>query len=466
MTSTSGFIRTVPDIIQGGMGVYISIPSLANSVSRNGALGTVSGVAAERIMAIILGRGDIGGCYRTALSHFPFPRVAQQVLDTFYIEEGNPRGLTPRNAPFFTIDPPDILVALSICANFAFVWLAKEGHENPVSINYLEKVAMPHIYAITGAMLAQVDYITMGAGIPLEIPEVINAIAEGRTANYRIPVSGTNIKSHTMSFNPEKFFGEKLPPLKKPGFIPIIASNLLASIFMKKLPKGSIYGFVIEEPTAGGHNAPPRKGGVYGPKDEVDYSEIAKFGLPFWIGGSKASPEKLRWAKSLGASGIQAGSIFALCEESGMDPVIRREVRRLGFEGKLEVRTDMRASPTGFPLKVVVLGGSLSSEDVYQARNKVCNQGALRTLFEQPDGTIGYRCPGEPVATYLKKFGKLEETEGARCICNGLLSTASLADADEAPIVTMGDDVGFLTSLMANPEDYYKVSEALKYLRS
>ncbi len=447
------------------MGVYISTPFLANSVSRKGAQGTVSGVAAERIMVRILGKGDLDGHYRRALSHFPFPKVAEQVLEAFYIEESNQETQQPRNVPFFTVNPPEILIALSICANFAFVWLTKEGHENPVSINYLEKIAMPHVYAITGAMLAGVDYITMGAGIPLEIPEVINAIAEGRTANYRVPVTGTNIKSHTMSFNPEKFFGEKLSPLKKPGFIPIIASNLLASIFKKKLPAGSVHGFVIEEPTAGGHNAPPRKGGMYGPKDEVDYARIAELGLPFWIGGSKASPEKLKWAKSVGASGIQAGSIFALCEESGMDPAIRRDIRRLGFEGKLEVRTDMKASPTGFPLKVAVLHGSLSEEDVHLSRRKLCTQGALRTLFEEQDGSIGYRCPGEPVATYLKKFGTIEETDGARCICNGLLSTAGLGNSDEAPIVTMGDDVGFLKFLMVNPEDYYKVFDVLGYLR-
>jgi len=254
-----------PEIIQGGMGVYISTPFLANTVSRNGALGTVSGVAPERILARILGKGDVGGHYRRALSHFPFPKVAQQVLDAFYVEEGNPKGRQRKDAPFFTVHPPEILIALCICANYAFVYLAKEGHENPVSMNYLEKISLPHIYAITGAMLAGVDFITMGAGIPLQIPEVTDAIIKGRTASYDVPVTGTNIHIHVMSFDPEKFFGAKLPPLKKPGFIPIIASNLLATIFMKKLPRENIHGFVIEEPTAGGHNAPPRKGGVYGP---------------------------------------------------------------------------------------------------------------------------------------------------------------------------------------------------------
>jgi NAD(P)H-dependent flavin oxidoreductase YrpB (nitropropane dioxygenase family) len=469
MTQTT--FPVIPDIIQGGMGVYISTPFLANAVSHNGALGTVSGVAPDRVMSIILGKGDIGGHYRRALSHFPFSKIAKQVLDAFYIEEGNPRGLSARNAPMFTIHPPEILIALSVCANFAFVYLAKEGHDHPVSINYLEKIAMPHVYAITGAMLAGVDFITMGAGLPFDIPIVINAISEGKTADYRIPVTGTKITSCTMSFDPEAFFGGKLPPLKKPGFLPIIASNTLASAFMDrmkkdKIPPGSIQGFVIEEPTAGGHNARPRKGGVYGPKDEVDYGKIAELGLPFWIGGSKASPEKLKWAKSVGASGIQAGSIFALSEESGMDPAIRRKIRELGFAGKLDIRTDMKASPTGFPFKVAVLPGTLSEESVYLSRDRICDHGALRTMFEEPDGSIGYRCPGEPVAAYLKKLGTLGETRGARCICNSLLSAAGLGNEGEAPIVTLGDDIGFLSALMARPGDSYGVVETLAFLRS
>ena len=116
-------------------------------------------------------------------------------------------------------------------------------------------------------------------------------------------------------------------------------------------------------------------------------------------------------------------------------------------------------------MKVVSLPGTLSEESIYFTRSKVCTQGALRTLFEESDGSIGYRCPAEPVAIYLKKSGKIEETEGARCICNGLLTTAGLGDENEAPIVTMGDDVGFLKFLMTHPADSYGVVEVLKYLR-
>lgn len=455
------------------MGVNISGWLLARTVSLLGEQGTVSGVALQRIITRILQKGDPGGHIRRALAHFPFPSVAEEIIERYYVRNGIPKGTPFKATPVFTAHPSRLLIALTVCASYAFVWLAKENNPNPISINYLEKVAMPHPYAITGAMLAGVDFITMGAGIPLQIPELINDIAEGRTARYRIPVIGKNITSHTMAFEPEKFFGSPLPTMKKPGFIPIVASNLLANIFMNKLPPGSVYGFVVEEPTAGGHNAPPRKPivnewgepqPVYGKKDEVDYRAMTSLGVPFWIGGSYASPEKLEWALSVGAAGIQAGSIFALSEESGMDPDIRRRIRARGFKKTLTVKTDMRISPTGFPFKVVDLDDTIAKPEVYAARTRICNQGELVSLYERPNGTIGSRCPSEPMDKYSAKGGNIADAVGRGCLCNGLISAANLGDEEEPPIVTLGDDVYFLRFLMENEESSYSAAQAIQYL--
>lgn len=462
-----------PRIIQGGMGVNISSPHLARAVSLLGERGTISGVALHRLISRVLEKGDSNDDIRRALSHFPFPEIADKIVKMFFVEGGISKETPFKAIPAFTINPSHLLISLTICANFAWVWLAKENNPNPVSVNYLEKVAMPHPYALTGAMLAGVDYVTMGAGIPLQIPKLLDDIVEGREASYRIPVEGTNITSHTIKFNPTKFFGGALPPMKRPGFVPIIASNLLANIFLKKLPAGSVQGFVVEEPTAGGHNAPPRKQilsewgeplPIYGEKDMVNYPALSDLGVPFWIGGSYASPEKLKWALSVGAKGIQAGSIFALSEDSGMNPKLRRQIRKLGFEGKLHVRTDMRISPTGFPFKVAELDDTISTPEIYDARERICNQGELVVLYERPDGKIGYRCPSEPEERYIAKGGDLADTVGRGCLCNGLMSAADLGDAIEDPVVTMGDDVSFLPFLMTDANDSYSASNALKYL--
>lgn len=463
----------LPMIIQGGMGVNISSPLLASVVSRLNQQGTISGTALEWVMVRSLQMGDPGEHFRRALSSFPFQDMVKEIINKFYIPGGKAPSTPFKGISHINFKPSGMLIALIICANFAMVTLAKEGHDKPVSINYLEKIAMPHIYALTGAIMGGVDVITMGAGIPLQIPHLINDIVNHRETSYTIPVSGDNIKSYTMKFDPTKFFGRKLSGLKRPKFLPIIASNLLATLFLKRSPEGSVDGFVVEEPTAGGHNAPPRRldsnaipgsAPVYGEKDIVNYKEIAALSLPFWIGGSHATPEKLKYALSLGASGIQAGSIFALAEESGMVPELRRKIRKMGYEAKLTVRTDPRISPTGFPFKLAEVDGTISEKEIYDGRVRVCNKGLLVTPFEMEGGKTGLRCAAEPDSKFIAKGGNPDELDGRGCLCNGLLATGGFGDQVEPPMVTLGDDLEFLPVLMKHSEDSYIAEDVIKYL--
>lgn len=461
----------LPIVIQGGMGFAISTWKLARTVSLNGGLGTLSGVALEKVLALELQKGNKGGDLRRAASHFPFPHIADMVFKEFFIEEGDPRGKKPRGIPVFTVNPPTLLIALSILGNFIYVWLAKEGHSMPISINYLEKIQMPHIYSIVGAMLAGVDYITVGAGIPLQIPKVINAILEGKKVEYDVMIEEAEKSTHTISFDPVAFLGGKLPCMKKPRFLPIIASNTLAKLLTVKIPKDDLFGFVIEEPTAGGHNAPPRvksvfneKGEpIYGPKDVVNYEEIERLDFPFWIGGSTASPESLYSAMKMGAEGTQVGTAFAFCEESGLDPELKRIVKAMAYRGELVVRTDPRASPTGFPFKVAQVPNTLSDKSVYENRKRSCTLCVLRTLYRRKDGSIGYRCPSEPIESYVRKGGKEEDTADRQCICSGLMVTAGFGDSPA--IITIGDDVNRLMPiLMRHPYDTYTVRDVFDYL--
>jgi len=450
------------------MGVAISGWELVRAVSLYSkpgkeVLGTGSGTAADRILANLLKQGgkkanEICRVLRNSDKDV-IRETGERIIEKYFkkISQG---------IPVFTVTPSRSLIELTICANYAFVTLAKEGHSNPVSMNYLEKIAMPHLFAIYGAMLAEVDFITIGAGIVLQIPPIINAYLNGTEAIYKIPVIGS--EDYTIRFDPEAFFGKKIKLNKKPGFLPIVASNTLAKMLEKKLP-GEICGFVVEEDTAGGHNAPPRDKvtQTYGERDRVNYQELNELGLPFWIGGSYASPEGLKRAIELGAKGIQAGSVFALSEDSGMDSGIRRKIRRLGFNEELKVITDMRASPTGFPFKVANIPGTVSEHIIYEERQRVCDQSALVSLYKRPDGSIGYRCASEPVDDFVRKGGKIEDTVGRKCICNGLLMLAGLQQVDnvgEPMIVTLGDDTKFLQSLMKNQDSVYGAKNALDYL--
>lgn len=144
------------------MGVNISSPRLAATVSaasRPGreTLGTISGTAVDRVMARMLQMGGTNADkIIQALSDFPFPIVAEKVIKKYHLKPGE-------GIPVFSMNPSRELVNLVVCANYAFVKMAQKGHNKPVSINYLEKIQMPHLASIYGAMLAGVDYVTMGA---------------------------------------------------------------------------------------------------------------------------------------------------------------------------------------------------------------------------------------------------------------------------------------------------------------
>ncbi len=467
-------MQQLPKVIQGGMGVWISTSHLAKTCSgHDGVLGTVSGIAAERVMTRILQTGDPGEHIRRALAHFPFPEVAERIIGAYFVPGGIRTGQKYKPVPAFNLQPTRELIEMMVAASFAFIWLAKEGHTRPISVNYLEKIQIPHIYYITGAMLAGVDCVTMGAGITLQIPGVLDAIASGGAPSYRVLVDGSPNGSVTISFNPSAFFGAKFQEMRRPDFLPIVSTDVLASLMAKRLMPGSIQGFVVEKPTAGGHDAPPRGKGVldeqgqpvYGPRDEVAFEKLRDLGIPFWVGGSLASPEGLAQAQELGAVGIQVGSIFALCEDSGMVPSFRSEIRCLGYRGELVVRTDPDASPTGFPFKVVQLPGTQSDLEVFNARRRVCDVCALRVLYER-EGVVGYRCASEPIDDYLRKGGDIQQALSARCLCNGLLSAAGFGNADELPIFTLGDDTSFLRHLMRDEDDSYTAAKAIAYLLS
>lgn len=451
------------------MGVDISTWHLANTVAKLGGLGTVSGVMADRIMARTLQLGDPGGHIRRALKHFPFPRFVDQILETYFVDGGIAPDQPFLHVQKFLRNPSEKLIALTLCANFAFVWLAKEGHDQPITINYLEKVQLQHTYNMVGAMLAGVDAVTMGAGLPNKVPGMLDAIASGGNPTYNILLETGG--SYQDEFKVEEFFGTSLAGLKRPDFIPIVTTDAAASYLMKK-SNGSIQAFVIERPSAGGHNAPPRGKiildddgePIYGEKDFADLTKMREFGIPFWIGGGLASPAGLSWALENGAAGIQVGSIFALSSDSGLRDDLRRVLLNRIFRGEARTRTDLNLSPTGFPFKVVDLKETIADRTLLAERVPLCDQGLLLRPYTKENGEIGFRCPAEPLAIYLKKGGKEADTIGAECLCNGLLSTTNKTDKDAPSIITLGDDVAFVHALLKDEHDTYTAADAMRYL--
>ncbi|WP_316758303.1 beta/alpha barrel domain-containing protein [Streptomyces herbicida] len=198
---------------------------------------------------------------------------------------------------------------------------------------------------------------------------------------------------------------------------------------------------------------------LYGPRDTPDFAKMAALGLPFSIAGGQCGPDHLRRARAAGAVGVQLGSVFALCEEFDLDPRLRRELVERELRSAPTVRHDPAASPTTFPLKVADLPGTLADPRVSAARTRVCDLGYLRTPYRTERGAVDYRCPAEPGAMYVRKGGAAEQTEGRQCLCNGLLAAVGLGQRRprgtvEPPIVTIGQDLGFLRQIAPQGRSY------------
>jgi nitronate monooxygenase len=468
-----------PKIIQGGMGVGVSNWRLANAVSKIGQLGVVSGTALDSLFVRRLASGDPGGDMRRGLDAFPFPEMAKRIWDLYFISGGKPVGKPFPLSPMHQRRDLRNVVELCIVSNFVEVYLAREGHKNPVGINFLEKVQMPHLSSIYGAMLAGVGYVLMGAGIPLHIPGVLDAFAMQQPAEYKLSVVGAAQGLDTaMRFDPFDYVEGPLPVLDRPRFLSIVSSNTLATTMLRRA-SGRVDGFVVESPTAGGHNAPPRgklqlnANGepVYGERDMVDFAGMRALGVPFYLAGGYGNPKKVREALDQGAAGVQVGTAFAFTRESGLRPDLKNELLSQAVAGTGEVFTDPLASPTGYPFKVALIQGSYSDPVVTAARTRVCDLGYLREPYAAPDGSIGYRCAAEPVANYLSKGGKIEETVGRKCLCNSLMANIGYEQTRkdgyvEPPLVTIGDDLNTVAQFVAPGCKSYSAADVVASLLS
>ena len=467
----------LPLVIQGGMGAAISRWRLASAVARAGQLGVVSGVALGAVLARELQDGDPGGHLRRALAAYPDQRSAEELMARYFNAGGRAPGGRYRAVPVPRIGAGRHFLELTIAGAFCEVHLAKEGHAGAIGINLLEKIQIPTLPTLYGAMLARVDWVLMGAGIPYHIPAALNALAEHRPYSLPLAVAGAAAgESFAADFDPQQVLPGARAPLRRPRFLAIVSSHVLASQLARD-PVARPDGFVVELPSAGGHNAPPRgrlrlsAAGepIYGPRDAPDLERIRALGLPFWLAGGYGHPGRLAEALREGAAGVQVGSAFALCEESGFDPALKVRARRLAASGKLRVRTDPLASPTGFPFKVAQVRGTVAQPSVLAARRRVCDVAYLRTLYRRDDGTIGYRCPSEPESDYVAKGGDPADTEGRVCVCNGLIAAAGMAqqrrDAGPEPaLMTLGDDACNVVRALAPDGRAYHAAEVLEYL--
>lgn len=461
------------------MGVGVSDWKLARAVAVAGerldehVLGVVSGTGLPVMLVDRLQAGDPD--VLRALHAFD-EAIAREILDQYV-----PGGVLPVKRRRKLPPKPEVMVTgtaatrakmtrLAVAAAFVEVWLAKEGHSRPIGINVLEKVQLMHLPVLLGAMLAGVDYVLVGAGIPHQVPAVLASYVRNEPATYRMDVAGSNEK-HLLTLDPRPFIrpGQQL---RLPKFLAIASHHALA---MRLASTIEVDGFVVEGPSAGGHNAPARgktlaEDGqpIYGERDQPDLAKLADLGKPFWLAGSYSTPERLAEARALGAAGVQVGSAFALSDESGLKDKVKRDMRRRIAAGALDVKTSAAASPSGFPFQVAQIEGTLSETKVYEGRKRICNIGHLVQAFQKNGGGIGFRCAGEPIDAFVQKGGDREEAAGKVCLCNGLGSAAGYGavgpNGPEPIIVTLGKDVEFFHGLTKRPDGGFSAEDVVRYM--
>lgn len=465
MNTTSPLAGKTPWLIQGGMGIAISNWRLARAVSSAGQLGVVSGTAIDSVFVRRLQDHGVDDALRAVLDRFPVPSIVEDALRRFATVR-RLAGAPYRSLAMLSDRSPRRALDLVVLASFVEVALAKSGHGGLVGINLLTKVQIPTAASLCGAILAGVDYVMMGAGVPTHIPGVIDDLVHGRRTTLPFAVTGaaSDHRASSLDFDPAPYLSGST--MTRPKFIGIVSSHVLATALFKR-SNGPVDGFVVERPNAGGHNAPPRGsyaldengGPIYGPRDDVDFAVMRELDVPFWIGGGVTSAPDVREAFTLGAAGVQVGTMFAYCHESGMEPELRHRVLSEMARAPIEVSTSTTASSTGYPFKVVDLPETIADPATYAHRPRRCDLGYLREAYLDADGTTAYRCAAEPLNIYERKGGHRENAVATTCLCNGLIATCGLAQVRahgyvEPPIVTSGDSINEIAVLLVGRDDY------------
>lgn len=234
------------------MGVAVSNWRLAKAVSEQGQLGVVSGTSLAMVQARLLQRGDPGGHLRRTFDQFPWPDVAERVWERYYVE-GRISPATPfRAGPMPSMKPSKWFLELTVLGNFAEGFWAKENHDRQVGINFLEKLQLPTLPSIYGAMLAGVDTVLMGAGIPRSIPGVLDELARNEAVEMLIDIEGMapGNPAAAMRFDPRESSPGPRPEVRRPKFFAIISSATLAITLARR--SNGVSGRVCGRSGAGG----------------------------------------------------------------------------------------------------------------------------------------------------------------------------------------------------------------------
>ena len=222
--------------------------------------------------------------------------------------------------------------------------------------------------AAYGAMLAGVDYVLMGAGIPRDIPALLDRLAIHDAVRLPVDVAGDRRRVRRRA-RPARAARRRPAPAGAPGVpgdrVRARARGLPGA--RRAHPTGRVRhrGPARRRPQrAAARSADPRRprpAGLRAPRRrrprQGRRTRVCRSGWPAPYG----TPERLCRRTRGRARPVCRSARCSRCARSpGSRPTCARELLAELATGTLDVRTDAVASPTGFPFKVVQLPGTLS----------------------------------------------------------------------------------------------------------
>ena len=322
-------------IIQGGMGIGISSAELSGTVSKYGGLGVLSSVALDYLISQKFNK------------HFK-----QREAVKIEIEEAR-----------------------------------KISGQKPLGINIMVAIQKHYKDSVLGALDGGVDVIISGAGLPLQLPEIV---AEHERVN--------EVK-----------------------LIPIVSSARAFELICKRWQRSNRLpdAVVVEGPLAGGHIGWRDVEEAYKPENrlEVLVKDVLKAAEPYQIpviaaGGIYTHEDILQYLE-MGCKAVQMGTRFLATIESGATNQYKEAVVNCKEEDI--ILSTQPGSPCGLLFRVLK-ESPFYQESLAGERAELCNKGYLM---------INGKCLA------------CQDRTLAFCICNGLLSAAG-ANEVEKELYTVG----------------------------
>ena len=278
--------RELLPVVQGGMGVGVSASGLAGAVARLGAMGTVSAVDLRR-------------------------RHPDLMAQTGHLDkEANAR---------------ELIDAANLLALDREIQLARQiaGGKGLIAVNVMKALSAYEAY-VRQALASGADAIVVGAGLPLDLPEIARDF----------PAT---------------------------ALIPILSDARGVQLVVRKWEKKARLpdAIVIEHPRlAGGHLGAAKVADLQDPR--FDFESVIPQVLAFFksagiereipliaAGGISSHADILR-LQALGAAAVQLGTAFAVTLECDADPAFKRVLAEAGQEDMVEF-----ISVAGLPARAV-----------------------------------------------------------------------------------------------------------------